>query len=53
VWRGVLLVGGTCKVSVSIGVSTACVTCVARCPPGGQHMQVFSKYSSVYCVCHL
>jgi len=31
VWRGVPLVGGTCKVSVSIVVSTACVTCENLC----------------------
>jgi len=31
VWRGVFLVGGTRKVSVSIVVSTACVTCENLC----------------------
>jgi len=53
VWRGVTLVGGTCNVSVSIVVSTACVTCVERCPPVKWLLQGFSKYCSVYCLCHL
>ena len=30
-WRGVPLVGGTRKVSVSIVVSTVCVTCENLC----------------------